>query len=65
MEIAPATNGQTFENLQYRTSMRLTPFWATYKPTRKLGIPDLVSFCDTILKALQDWKVSLAYLFSF
>ena len=27
--------------------MRLTPFCATYKPTRKLGIPGLVLFCDT------------------
>jgi len=45
--------------------MRLRPFWATYISTSKLGIPSLVSFCDTILLALQAWAVSLAYLFSF
>ena len=36
--------------------------WATYVSTSKLGIPGLVSYCDTILLALQAWKVSLAYL---
>jgi len=64
VEIAPATNGQTFENLQYRTSMRLRPFYATYKSTSKLGIPGLILFCDTTLLVLRDWEVSLAYLLS-
>jgi len=37
--------------------MRLTPFWTTYISTSKLGIPGLVSFCDTILLVLQAWDV--------
>jgi len=64
-EIAPATKGQTFENRQYWTNMRLMPCWATYKSTCKLGIPGLVAFCDTTLLVLRVWEVSLAYLFSF
>jgi len=36
-----------------------------YISRSKLGIPGLVSFCDTILLALQGWEFLLAYLFFF
>ena len=45
--------------------MSLTPFWATYKPTHKLGIPGLVSLCDTTLPVLRAWKFRWPTCFRF